>query len=949
MSELPKAYDASVVEKKWYEFWEKRGFFKADPNSKKPHYSIVMPPPNITGSLHMGHALNNTLQDILIRWKRMSGFEALWVPGTDHAGISTQTVVERNLLKQTGKRRVDFPRKVFLDHVFAWKEQTQGRILSQLKRQGVSCDWSRLRFTMDEGNNKAVRVMFKKLFDEGLIYRGDYLVNWDPITQTALADDEVEYEEKQSFLWHFSYPLADGSGTISIATTRPETMLGDTAIAVAPKDKRYEAVVGKKVKLPLVGREIPIIIDDHVDPAFGTGAVKVTPAHDPNDYQIALRHNLPMINIMTSDGKINENGGKFAGFSMQDARLQVVEAMKQEGRLIKAEPHVLRVGVSYRSKAIIEPHLSKQWFIKMTSFKDDLRSCVKTKKVKIVPEFWESTYFYWIDNLRDWCISRQLWWGHQIPIWHNVHDPEKMICFDGTGLPPEVEKNPQEWVQDPDVLDTWFSSGLWPFSTLGWPEKTNELEKFYPTSTLVTGHDILFFWVARMLLMGKDATGNYPFPEVFLQGLIYGKSYWREVKGGGIAYVTDEERKAYDLGKPLDKDVICRWEKMSKTKGNVIDPNEVIDAYGADAMRMALSSATTPNARQIDLDRRRFDEFRNFINKIWNGARFVFMNLEEGTGGSALSAETFSSGLNPKLFTLEDQWILARLKRTIDQVNASLKEYAFDQAALQAYEFYWNEFCANYVEIIKPVLFGKAGSKELRENKQKVLVIVLLQALRLLHPMAPFITEELFQLLKERFKGVKKTAQTDPLTQEAIDALHQESCMVTAFPTSTLFTTNLNESEKKFEVISKFVYAIRNIRGEMGIPTTSAIDVYFIADPNETLKTLSEEKHILTSLIRLNSLQILPKSPENEHGSFSSLDGVKIFIPLPKELMQQEKERLLKEEKKLIESIEKTEKQLGNSAFVEKAPKELINKQTASLEGWKKELSTLQQRLSKMV
>jgi valyl-tRNA synthetase len=945
MSDLPKAYEATNVEKKWYEFWEKNGYFTAQVDSPKPTYSIVMPPPNITGSLHMGHALNNTLQDVLIRWKRMSGYEVLWVPGTDHAGIATQTVVERNLMKSTGKRRTEFSRKEFLDHVFAWKEQSQGRILSQLKRQGVSCDWSRLRFTMDEGNNKAVRVMFKKLYNEGLIYRGDYLVNWDPITQTALADDEVEYEEKQSFLWHFSYPLADGSGTISIATTRPETMLGDTAIAVAPKDKRYQALVGKKVLLPLVGREIPIIIDDHVDPAFGTGAVKVTPAHDPNDYQIGIRHDLPMINIMTSDGKINENGGRFQGLSMQEARSAVVEAMKQEGRLIKQDPHVLRVGVSYRSKAVIEPHLSKQWFIKMTSFKKDLRDCVESGKTKVTPTFWESTYYHWIDNLRDWCISRQLWWGHQIPIWYNRQDPEKIICFDGVGLPEEVKKNPDEWVQDPDVLDTWFSAGLWPFSTLGWPDETPDFKKFYPNSTLVTGHDILFFWVARMLLMGKDATGKLPFPEVFLQGLIYGKSYWREVKGGGIAYVTDQERKEYDLGKPLDKDVICRWEKMSKTKGNVIDPNEIIDEYGADAMRMALTSATTPNARQIDLDRRRFEEFRNFTNKIWNGARFVFMNLEQGTGGEALTSTAFSKGLDLSLLTLEDKWILMRLKNAIAQVNSNLGQYAFDQAALGAYEFYWNEFCANYVEIIKPVLFGKSGSKELRENKQKILVIVLLQAIRLLHPMAPFITEELFQILKSRFDGVKKMQSADHFTEEAIEALLQPSCMKTSFPKT--FSEDFTDAESKFEILSKFVYAIRNIRGEMGIPTTSAIDVYLVSTPSETLKAISEEKHILTSLIRLNSLHLQSTAPDHENGSFSTLDGVKIFIPLPKELMQQEKERLLKEEKKLLENIEKTQKQLSNQAFIEKAPKELIGKLNATLDQSKKEVENLQARLTK--
>ena len=596
-----------------------------------------------------------------------------------------------------GKKRKEFPRDEFLSHVWKWKEENEERILNQLKRLGCSCDWRRLRFTMDEKNNRSVRTMFKMLYDENLIYRGDYLVNWDPVTQTALADDEVEYEERQSFLWHFKYPLKDGTGFAVIATTRPETMLGDTAIAVSPKDKRYENLIGKMAIQPMTGREIPIIADHHVDPEFGTGMVKVTPAHDPNDYQMGIAHELEFINIMTPDGKVNANGGRFEGMSFEKAREAIVQEMKEKGLLIKIVPHINRVGLSYRSKAVIEPYMSKQWFVRMEVFAKKLRAVVEDGRTKIIPKTWESTYFHWIDNLRDWCISRQLWWGHRIPIWYYKPDPSRMICYAGEGLPEEVKASPENWQQDEDVLDTWFSSALWPFATLGWPEKTPELKKFYPNSVLVTGHDILFFWVARMILMGEYAMGTPPFPETFLHGLIYGKSYWRDAPGGGIVYLSEKERTEYELGKPMPKDVNCKWEKMSKSKGNIIDPLEIIDQYGTDAMRMALCASAT-QAREIDLDRRRFEEFKNFANKVWNGARFVFLNLEgdPAQGTQALTAEEFSKGLDKNLFSLEDKWILSALNRTVRDVNTKLQAYMFDQSALEAYDFFWKELCAYY-------------------------------------------------------------------------------------------------------------------------------------------------------------------------------------------------------------------------------------------------------------
>ncbi len=915
MPELAKAYVAKDVEKKWYQFWEQNQLFKADPTSPKPAYCIMIPPPNVTGVLHMGHALVNTLQDILIRYKRMSGFDTLWMPGTDHAGISTQTVVERNLLKSEGKRRSDYSRDEFLKIVWDWKEKSETVIIDQLKALGASCDWSRKRFTMDSAYSKAVRTMFKKLYTEGLIYRGDYLVNWDPVTQTALADDEVEYEEKSGFLWHFRYPLVDGTGTIEIATTRPETMLGDTAVAVNPKDERYKQFIGKMALQPLTEKKLIIIADEHIDPLFGTGAVKITPAHDHNDYLMADRHNLEMINIMTGDGKINENGQKFAGLTMQEARDATIQAMKDKGFFVKAVPHLNRIGVSYRSKAVIEPHLSKQWFVKLTNYKKHLREIVQTNKVKILPAQWEATYYHWIDTLHDWCISRQLWWGHRIPIWYHKDDPEKMICYEGDGEPEEVTKNPELWHQDTDVLDTWFSSSLWPEATLGWPEKTLELSRYYPNSTLITGHDILFFWVARMLMMGEVAMHEVPFPETYLHGLIYGKSYWRQQPNGGVLYVSEDERKEFDLGKEIPKDVHSKWEKMSKSKGNIIDPLEIIDEYGTDACRMALASSAT-SLPQIDLDRRRFEEFKNFANKIWNGARFVLMNVED------LSKEEFAKGLDEKLLTLEDRWILSRMADVTKEVHKSLATYAFDRATTGAYDFFWNEFCAYYLEIIKPALFGKVGDEKLRQNKQKMLVIVLLHAVRLLHPMAPFITEELFQILKERFEIAP---QGDVYTKEALEALAAKGCIVSRYPEARdVYTSKL--AKEQFDILSKLTYTIRNIRGEMRIPPGLACDVFVIGKANDPEYQLAKEHtYLLNSLVKNKSLVFSEEFPK-ENGSKAIINSLELLVLVPTEMKEQEKTRLVKEEEKLTKALEGLEQKLSNTSFLEKAPQDVVKK-----------------------
>jgi valyl-tRNA synthetase len=924
MSELPKAYDPKLVEDKWYSFWEKGGYFGADPGSKKEPFCIVIPPPNVTGVLHMGHALVDTLQDILIRWKRMLGFEALWVPGTDHAGIATQAVVERNLFAKTGKRRKDFSREEFLEHVWSWKELSEGQILSQLKKLGCSCDWSRLRFTMDEGCNRAVRACFKKMYDEKLIYQGDYLVNWDPVTQTALSDDEVEQEERDSFLWHIKYTLTNGKDSVVIATTRPETMLGDTAVAVHPDDARYAKLIGEQIRLPLTDRLIPIIADSFVDPAFGSGAVKITPAHDFNDAEVALRHKLPFLNIMTPDGRIQE--GRYAGQMMEEARESV---LKDLGPLVvKKEPHKLRVGISYRSKALVQPYLSKQWFVKMSVFKEKLIAAVKEKRVTLIPPHWEATYYHWIENLRDWCISRQLWWGHRIPIWSNG---KETICYDGEGNPPGLDPS---WKQDPDVLDTWFSSALWPFSTLGWPHKTDTLKKFYPTSTLITGHDILFFWVARMILMGEYVMHDVPFEKTFLHGLIYGKSYWRNTSHG-VVYLKAEEKKKYDLGEPLPKDVESKWEKMSKSKGNIIDPLEVIDEYGTDAMRLALCSSVT-HARQIDLDRRRFEEYKNFANKVWNGSRFVFMNLE------GFTSEQLAEGLDLSLLTLEDKWILSILNRTIGEINRNLEEYTFDRAATRAYEFFWNDFCATYVELAKPVLFGKAGTPALKANKQRLLVILLSNAMRLMHPISPFITEEIFSLLRAHFPNLQ-ARPCDPYTAETIRALQSRACIVAPYPTVHAEKDINPEIEKTFDFMNEMVRSIRNIRAEMQIPPSEKTELILCGAPHYW-NTAEAHQNILTALTPTAKVTFTAQEPAS-FGASAIVGNLKLMIPIPESLRAKEKTRLEKEQEKLQKLLESTQIKLSNDDFRARAPREVVEKLEHTLAQTQKQLAEISLKL----
>ncbi|MBI5345935.1 MAG: valine--tRNA ligase [Chlamydiae bacterium] len=947
MSSDPKAYDPKTIEEKWYSFWENNNFFKPDEDSKKPPFSIVIPPPNVTGQLHMGHALVDTLQDVLIRFKRMSGYNALWVPGTDHAGIATQTIVEKQLIQTLNKRRFDFSREEFLDLIWKWKNEKESIILNQLKKLGCSCDWSKLRFTMDEEYSKSVRTIFKKMFDDGLIYRGNYLINYDPLSQTALADDEIEYEEMDSFLWYFKYPIKNEKGYVVIATTRPETLLGDTAVAVNPKDPRYQELIGKELVLPIMNRSIPIIDDDMVKPEFGSGAVKITPAHDFNDYDMARRHDLPMINIMSTDGTINENGKEFFGLSMPDARKAVVEKMQKLGLLEKIEPYKLRVGLSYRSKAIIQPYLSLQWFIKMTPFKNKLMSVVKEKKVKLIPPHWEEVYFHWIDNLRDWCISRQLWWGHRIPIWYNKEDESVMICHAEEGVPEEVLKNPEKWRQDEDVLDTWFSSALWPFAVFGWPNKTNLLKQFFPTAILVTGHDILFFWVARMILMAEYALKEVPFKEAFIHGLIYGKSYWRVSKDSSIAYVGLDEKVKYDLGEKIPSDIFSKWEKMSKSKGNVIDPLEIIREYGTDAMRIALCSSVT-YARQIDLDRRKFDEYKNFANKIWNGTKFVLQNLLANVEKKlpALTSKELLTGLNKKLLTLEDKWILSSLNKTIKNVTLALNEYKFDRAACIPYEFFWDDFCAYYVEMSKPYLFGNAGDVKIRQNKQKILLIVLTASIRLLHPIAPFITEEIFSLIKQNFQDLSNP-KSDPYTNDLINALSAKACIVTNFP-KVLDEKDISEPiEADFALLKELFYAIRNIRAEMKINPGVKVDLFIYSDEEKNFSLAKENEHLFPTMAKVNKIHfILDEKLLPKMGSIAVVKNLKIFIPLPKELIDQEKTRLFKEQDKYLKIVQGTQEKLNNEEFVLKAPKEIVEKMKITLQDAKNNLLEISAKLN---
>ncbi|NLW07222.1 MAG: valine--tRNA ligase [Clostridia bacterium] len=695
---LSKVYDPRAVEEKWYRYWSERDLFRADlPAADQAIFSIVMPPPNVTGSLHLGHALNNTLQDILIRWHRMRGEATLWMPGTDHAGIATQARVEEELAKE-GLNKYDLGRDKFLARVWDWKHQYGDKITRQLRLLGCSCDWSRERLTMDEGCSRAVREVFVRLYEKGLIYRGNYIINWCPRCQTTISDIEVEHEEEKGSLWHVRYPFKDGSGEIVIATTRPETILGDTAVAVNPEDKRYQDVVGKILILPLVNREIPVVADSYVDPEFGSGAVKITPAHDPNDFEVALRHNLESITVIGKDAVMTEEAGPYAGMDRYACRRQIVADLEAQGFLVKEEEYSHAVGHCYRCGTIIEPLVSPQWFVRMAPLAAPAIKAAQEGKVRFVPERFTKVYLNWLENIRDWCISRQLWWGHRIPVWYCQQCGEEICSLEEPQECPACSSTALE--QDPDVLDTWFSSALWPFSTMGWPEQTPELEHFYPTSVLVTGRDIIFFWVARMLFMGLEFMGQVPFREVLIHGLV------------------------------LD----AQGRKMSKSLGNGVDPIEVIEQYGADTLRFMLVTGNTPG-NDLRFHPERLEGTRNFANKIWNAARFALMNLNDFEPVS----------LKREDLTLADRWILSRLNRLIRESSAGLENYEIGEVARLLYEFFWGEFCDWYIELIKPRLYGK--DEQARALAQNVLVEVLGKSLQLLHPFMPFISEEIWRHL----------------------------------------------------------------------------------------------------------------------------------------------------------------------------------------------------------
>lgn len=914
MSEMKTQYSPKEVEEKWSAVWERQGIFSAEIDSEKEPFSIIMPPPNVTGQLHMGHALVSTLQDILIRYKRMQGYAVLWQPGVDHAGIATQSVVERHLIATEGKRRSDYSREVFLQHIWEWKDRNEDTIVNQMKRLGASADWNRKRFTMDQPSNKAVKMAFQKMFNEGLIYRGDYLVNWDPVTQTALADDEVEYEDQNGALWYFKYPLEKSEETITIATTRPETMLGDVAVAVHPKDERYAHLIGKKILLPITHRSIEIIADPFVKKEFGTGAVKITPAHDPNDYEMALRHDLPMINIMNPDATINEVGGAYEHMGVEEAREAIVQRMRELNLLEKIEPHDLRVGTSYRSKAIIQPRLSKQWFIRMEPFKKQLIKAIEDDHIEVIPALWKKTYFHWIENLRDWCISRQLWWGHRIPIWYNVDDG-RMICHVDEDLPKEAREHPDKWVQDEDVLDTWFSSALWPFSSLGWPEDTEHFNAFYPTSVLITGHDILFFWVARMILMGEYIAGDVPFQKAYIHGLIFSKSYWREDKEGQIHYLTAQEKQPYELGESVPEGIHSKWEKMSKSKLNVINPLEIIELYGADAMRMTLCRSVS-DSRQIDLDRRLFEEFRNFSNKMWNAARFITMNLDE-----TFTHEVFAEGLDSSILTLDDYWLLSRLEKTIEEATRHLETFKFNDYAKVCYTFFWDELCAYYLEISKPYLFGRAGDEKIRASKRRLLVIALSHSIALLHPVLPFITEEIFAALIEKIENLSKQKSEEPYTNSALQILSAPCCALASYPKTIDDSSQNQEIEKAFEQTIEIVHAIRNIRAERGIPPGMSIDITLQGE-----NISADQKNIIESLTRILNLSVVSKGTAIDLplASKAVLSSHTLWIPLPPDLKEQERRRLEKEVEKLTKQHAGLATKLSNEAFIARAPQHLV-------------------------
>ncbi len=866
---LPKGYEPEKVEEKWYQYWLEKDLFKANLEEKGKVFSMVAPPPNVTGSLHMGHALNSTLQDILVRYKKMLGYNVLWVPGTDHAGIATQNVVERQLAKE-GLSRQELGREEFIKRVWQWKEEYGNRIINQLKRLGCACDWSRQRFTMDEGFSRAVKEVFVRLYEEGLIYRGDYIINWCPRCQTALADLEVEHEEVDGALYYIRYPRVDGQGYITVATTRPETLLGDTAVAVHPEDKRYQGLKDIKVYVPVVNREVPIIFDSYVDKEFGTGALKVTPAHDPNDFELGKKHNLPWVKVIDETGHMTAEAGPFAGLDRFECRQKIVAYLENQGLLEKIEPIKHSVGHCYRCKTVVEPMVSKQWFVRTKPLAEPAIKAVREGKTKLIPPNWDKTYYEWMENIRDWCISRQIWWGHRIPAWYCQACGEVIVSKETPKSCPHCGAT--ELKEETDVLDTWFSSALWPFGTLGWPDETEELKIFYPTSVLVTGFDILFFWVARMMMMGLHFMGEVPFYDVYIHALV------RDEKG----------------------------EKMSKTKGNVIDPLDMIAKYGTDALRFTLV-ALAAQGRDIRLSEKRIEGYRHFINKIWNAARFVLMNLKEDT----------KPEVEPEKSTVADRWILSRLQSVIAEVRKNLDLYEFDKAAYVLYHFVWHEFCDWYLELIKPVLYGT--NEILKKTTQAVLLYTLSELLKLLHPFIPFVTEEIWHHLPHTEGSILETPYP-----EAKEEFKDETAVT------------------EMENVIGLVKTIRNMRGEIGISPGVKVDIIVSTQRQDILTQIERHKEAICRLAGIKTLQLSVRAEKPSYASAAVWHGMDIYMPLKDVFdLEVEEKRLKKEIERHISELELTKTKLSNQDFLTKAPKAVVEKE-------KQKRAMLEEKLEKL-
>ena len=868
--ELGKVYDPKSFEERLYKVWEEKGYFKADSNSKKEPFTIVIPPPNVTGQLHMGHALDETLQDILIRYKRMAGYEALWVPGTDHAGIATQIKVEENLRNTEGITRYDLGREKFLEKVWEWKNMYGDRIISQLKQLGCSCDWSRERFTMDEGCSKAVREVFVNLYNKGLIYKGNRIINWCPKCTTALSDAEVSYTEQDGHFWHIKYPIVGSDDYVIIATTRPETMFGDTAVAVHPDDERYKHIVGKEVVLPLTGRTIPVIADEYVEKDFGTGVVKITPAHDPNDFEVGKRHNLEQLKVMNDDATMNKYAGKYEGMDRYESRKALVADLQAEGFLQKIEDHKHNVGECYRCSTTVEPITSDQWFVKMKPLAKAAIEVVNDGRVQFVPSRFSKTYLNWMEGVFDWCISRQLWWGHRIPAFYCSDCGHMEVSKEDITACPKCGGKVK---QEDDVLDTWFSSALWPFSTLGWPEDTDDLKKFYPTSVLVTGYDIIFFWVARMIFSAMEHMGREPFKHVFIHGLV------RDSQG----------------------------RKMSKSLGNGIDPLEVIDQYGADALRFTLASGNSPGN-----DMRYYDErvkaSRNFANKIWNAARFVLMNIDH-TDAALPSEDKLAA---------EDKWILTKLDRLIADVTENLDKFELGIALAKTYDFIWDEYCDWYIEMCKPRLQGEG-----KETAGMVLSYVLSRALELMHPFMPFITEEIWQHLPH----------------------DGETIMKAEWPTSGKFSWK--DEEESMELIKEAIKSVRNARAEKNVVPSKKVKTFIITDRQGQFEkglAFFEKMASCSEVVISSDKSILPESVVTV-----VTEGAEISLPLG-DLVDKEKEldRLSKEKEKLISEIKRVEGKLNNQGFVAKAPKEVIDAEVAKGKTYKEMLEKVEEAIASL-